>query len=375
MFYNYYREWKDKFRTLSFDSFQESDVRKALDQEQLTPVGLLALLSPAAQPFLEEMAQKAHRLTLKHFGKSINLFTPLYLANYCTNRCAYCGFNVENQIIRNQLTLQEVEIEGKAIAATGLQHLLLLTGESRAKSSLAYIESCVKLLRPHFASLGIEIYALEESEYRQMYKAGVDSMTMFQEVYDEDIYAEVHLSGPKRDHRFRLDAPERACRAGMSSVTLGALLGLGEWRQEAFYTALHAQYLQKNYPEVEIGLSCPRLRPHAGSFQPKSIVSDTDFVQILLAYRLFLPRVVITVSTRETANFRNAILPLGITKMSAGALTSVGGYSEETEKSTAQFEISDHRSVDEIVHMLYSKGYQPVFCDWVNMREGEKEII
>lgn len=375
MFYDLYREWKEKVSTLSFDSFQESDVKKALDQEQLTPVNLLALLSPVARPFLEEMAQKAHSLTLKHFGKAINLFTPLYLANHCTNRCAYCGFNVENRIIRNQLTLQEVETEGKAIAAAGMQHLLLLTGESRTKSSLAYIASCVKLLRPHYASLGIEIYALEESEYRQMYEVGVDSMTMFQEVYDEEIYAEVHLSGPKRDYRFRMDAPERACRAGMSSVTLGALLGLGEWRQEAFYTALHAQYLRKNYSDVEIGLSLPRLRPHAGSFQPKSIVSDMDLVQTLLAYRLFLPRVVMTISTRESASFRDAILPLGITKMSAGARTSVGGYSEETEESTAQFEISDHRSVDEIVHMLHSKGYQPVFCDWLNMREGEKEIV
>ena len=369
MFYDIYKGWKHELREFSFESFKEKDVLRVLSRERLAPEDLLALLSPAAQPLLEEMAQKAHRLTVQNFGKAVTLFTPLYLANYCSNRCAYCGFNVENKIRRRQLTLDEVEVEGRAVAATGLQHLLLLTGESKTKSSLEYIKACVELLRPNFASLGIEIYPLEEREYHQLYQAGVDYMTLYQEVYDEDIYAEVHLAGPKRNHRFRLDAPERACQAGMSSVTIGALLGLGEWRKEAFYTALHAEYLQKNYPDVEIGVSGPRLRPHAGSFQPMSPVSDAELVQILLAYRLFLPRVGITLSTRESAGFRDALLPLGITKMSAGSLTSVGGYAEEVEAGSAQFEVADHRSVEEISLMLQRKGYQPVFCDWVNVRE------
>jgi 2-iminoacetate synthase len=212
---------------------------------------------------------------------------------------------------------------------------------------------------------------LEEDEYRKLYKAGVDSLTLFQEAYDEGIYASVHLAGPKRNYHYRLESPERACKAGIPSVTIGALLGLGEWSREAFFTALHAEYLQRCYPEVELAISVPRLRPHVGSFQSTaSPVTDATLVQIILAYRLYLPRVGLTLSTRESPWLRDAMLPLGITKLSAGSLTSVGGYDENSKVGSEQFEIADDRSVSEVAEVLRSRGYQPTFCDWINLREG-----
>lgn len=370
MYYDQYALWREILQKTPLTTFTEADVHRALSRERLDPFDLMALLSPAAEPYLEDMAQKAYRLTRQHFGKAITLFTPLYLANFCSNRCVYCSFNVDNQIVRHKLSFEEVDVEGRAIAEMGLQHILVLTGESRRDSGPDYIEACVRRLRPHFASIGLEVYPLEVAEYRALYEAGVDTMTMYQEVYDEEIYASIHLAGPKRNHRYRLDAPERACSAGLSGVTIGALLGLGEWRSEAFFSALHAAYLQEHYPDVEIGISAPRMRPHVGSYDPQYPVSDEALVQVLLAYRLFLPRAGITLSTREGAQLRDALLPLGITKMSAGSLTSVGGYSEETETGSAQFEISDDRSVDDMVHMIKSKGFQPIFCDWVDVREG-----
>ncbi len=372
MFYDHYASWQEKLKSHPLTSFQESDVLRALARARLDPPDLLALLSPAAEPYLEAMAQKAHRLTVQNFGKTISLFTPLYLANFCSNQCVYCSFNTKNTIVRRKLDLDEVEAEGQAIAATGLQHLLLLTGESRLQSSPEYIQACLERLRPHFASLGIEVYPLEEEEYRRLYEAGLDAFTMFQEVYDEVIYAAVHPAGPKRNHRYRLEAPERACRAGIPSINIGALLGLGEWRTEAFFTALHAESLLQSYPGIELALSVPRLRPHAGHFQPFTPpVTDANLVQVILAYRLYLPRVGITLSTRESPRLREALLPLGITKMSAGSLTSVGGYTGDGDSGSAQFEIADERPVDAIVEMLRTKGYQPAFVDWVNVRVRE----
>ncbi|AFM41434.1 tyrosine lyase ThiH [Desulfosporosinus acidiphilus SJ4] len=369
MFFDEFKAWQKELTRYPFDQFSEIHVERALSHHRLDEFDFLALLSPAARPYLEQMALKAHRLTLQNFGKSILLFTPLYLANFCSNQCIYCSYNIKNEIVRRKLSFTEVEVEGKAIAAMGLQHLLLLTGESRKASSPEYIADCAKVLRPYFASLGIEVYPLEIKEYHTLYEAGIDTLTIYQEVYDEDIYASVHLAGPKRVHRYRLEAPERACEAGFSGVTIGALLGLGEWRKEAFFTGLHAAYLQRTYPEVEVAVSAPRMRPHVGSYQPLYPIGDAELVQILLAYRLFLQRAGITLSTRESAAMRDSLLPLGITKLSAGSLTSVGGYAETTETGSAQFEISDERSVEDVVKMLRTKGYQPVFCDWVNLRD------
>jgi len=355
-----------------FDAITEEDVRRAITKTTLGPEDFLALMSPAASSLLEEIAQKASQLTLQYFGRTIQIFTPLYLSNYCTNHCVYCGFNAKNDIPRTQLELDQLEEEAKAIAATGIKHLLILTGEARTKASPEYLDSCMKVLSKYFPSVSIEIYAMEQDEYANLVDAGVDGLTIYQETYDEALYATLHPRGPKKDFRYRLDAPERGCQAGMRVVNIGALLGLGDWRRDAVITVMHAAYLQDKFPNVDVAVSLPRMRPHAGDFQPASIVSDHDMVQIMLAIRLFLPRLGITVSTRESADFRENILPLGVTKMSAGVSTAVGGHSQDGDK-VGQFDISDGRSVDEMCAMLRTHGYQPVFKDWEQITEPERK--
>jgi len=370
MFYKQITKWQHQLPISSWQSYRGIDVERVLDRDTLGAEDLAVLLSPAALSYLEPMSKKAQALTLRNFGHTIGLFTPLYLANFCTNQCVYCSFHIGNKITRCKLTVEQVLQEGKAICATGLQHLLLLTGESRTQSGPDYIEENVRALRPMFASLGLEVYPLSTEEYGRLFQAGVDSVTLFQETYDEIIYAEVHPAGPKHNYHYRLEAPDRACEAGISSVNIGALLGLSDWRRDAFYSALHANYLQRTYPGVEVSISVPRLRPYAGSFKPSAaLVTDEDLVQIILAYRLFLPRAGITLSTRESPQMRENLLPLGITRISAGSLTSVGGYSEINNVGSAQFEIADERSVPEVVQMIRSKGYLPAYCDWLDMRE------
>ncbi len=362
---SYYEE-RSKYNGFNFDSFfnnlTDDVIRKIIARNRLSVLDYLALLSPRAELFLEEMAQRAQRLTVQHFGRVIFLYTPMYLANYCVNQCLYCGFHVHNRLERKKLTLPEVEREAKIIAATGLKHILVLTGESRQQSPVSYIKECVEELKKHFTSISIEIYALEEAEYAELISAGVDGLTIYQEIYDEEEYARFHPAGPKSNYRFRLEAPERACRTGIRTVNVGALLGLGGWRAEAFFTGLHADYLQSRFPDVEVSISPPRIRPHLGGFQPEFDVSDKNLVQYMLAFRLFMPRGGITISTRERAELRDRLVKLGATKMSAGSCTAVGGRSNQ--ESTAQFEISDERSVKEMAEMLYAQGYQPVYKDW-----------
>ena len=340
-----------------------TDVQRVLDKRTLSGEDFLVLLSPAAESYLEPMAQRAHRLTISQFGRTMVLFTPLYLSNFCTNSCLYCGFSRDNPIARRQLTLEEVEAEAKAIAATGLKHILILTGDAPARASVAYIERCCAVLRRHFSAIGIEIYALSQKDYRRLIRAGVDGLTLYQETYHETLYARLHPRGPKSDYRFRLDAPENACRAGMRAVNIGALLGLDNWRRDAFFTGLHASYLQDRYPDTEIGVSLPRMRPHAGGYRPECTVEDRHIVQIMTALRLFMPRAGITISTRESAPFRDRLLPLGITRMSAGSCTTVGGRATD-EETVGQFDISDERSVPEMAAMLRRAGWQPVYKDW-----------
>jgi len=370
-FYSICTEYSALPLNAKFESTTGDDVRRALAKTMLDPEDFLSLMSPAAVPFLEEMAQKASRLTLQNFGRTIQIFTPLYLSNFCTNHCVYCGFNAKNKIPRSQLELSQVEEEAKAIAATGLKHLLILTGESRVKASPDYLDSCMTVLRKYFPSVSIEIYSMDQDEYARLVDSGVDGLTLFQETYDEVLYAKLHPRGPKKDFRYRLDAPERGCKAGMRVVNIGALLGLGDWRKDALLTGLHVAYLQNLYPEVDIAVSLPRMRPHAGEFQPTSIVEDRDMVQIMLAFRLFSPRLGITISTRESVQFRENILPLGVTKMSAGVSTSVGGHSQDGDK-IGQFDISDERSVDEMCEALRKRGYQPVFKDWEPITEHQR---
>jgi 2-iminoacetate synthase len=362
-----------KYKNLPFEKiFRElspREVERSIHSEVQDPERFLALLSPAAEGLLEPIAQKAHALTLQHFGRTIQLYTPMYLSNFCENECAYCGFNATHRMPRRTLTLEEVEKEAAYIASTGIEHLLILTGDSREKSSPSYIKECLGVLKKHFSSISAEIYALTEEEYADLARLGIDGLTLYQETYDEGVYDRVHRSGPKKDFIFRLDAPERAARGRMRSVNVGALLGLGDWRKEVFLMGLHAQYLQDRYGEVEIGASLPRLRPHAGDFKEMTPVSDGNIAQILMALRLFLPRLGIALSTRESASLREDLLPLGITRMSAGSTTRVGGHTIESpeDQNIPQFEISDPRDVEEMKAMLVAKGYQPVLKDWMQI--------
>ena len=339
-----------------------SDARRAIGRERLSEDDFLALLSPAAAPYLESMATRARDLTRRHFGRTVSLFTPLYVSNHCANHCRYCGFAATNVIARSKLTLDEVRAEGEAIAATGLRQILLLTGEAPRTAGVDYLEACVHVLRPLFPSIAIEVFPMSTTDYARLICAGVDGLTVFQETYDPALYAMLHPAGPKRDFAFRLNTPQRGAEAGMRVVNIGALLGLADWRREIFATGLHAAWLQRPYPGVNVAVSLPRMRPHAGAFEPACIVSDRDLVQAMTALRLFVPRLSITISTREAPAFRDNILPLGVTRMSAGVSTAVGGHAKPGQ--AGQFEISDDRGVDEVCHMLRAKGYQLVFKDW-----------
>ncbi len=364
-----------KYSAFDFAGFLQAvtvrEVEAILDKERLTPEDFLALLSPAAASRLEPMARCAADLTRKHFGSVIFLFTPLYISNYCDNVCPYCSFARQQGIARRQLSFEEIEAEASAIAATGMRNILVLTGESRTHASPGYLRQAVEIMRDRFATVGIEIYPMERDEYATLIGAGVDGLTMFQETYGEEAYRGFHSGGPKVDFRFRLLSPERAGACGIRSLTVGALLGLDLPQREAFFSGLHASYLQKMFPAAEVSLSLPRLRPMVSGFVPPHPIDDRLFVQILTATRLFLPRCGITISTRESREFRNAIARLGATKMSAGVSTAVGGHghasfgaSSGAAHSVAQFEIADERSLDEMKSDLNALGFQPVTQDW-----------
>ncbi len=357
------------------------DVERVLSTRQVRSADFPILLSPAARDYLEPMARRAQALTVQNFGKVILLYTPLYLSNYCSNFCVYCGFSAQNRIRRDRLTMAEIAAEAALIRASGLQHILILTGESRKLSSVAYMRDAVEVLRGYFPSISIEVYPLEIAEYESLIAAGVDGLTIYQETYDRRLYAALHPRGPKRDFRYRLEAPDRACTAGMRAVSIGALLGLGDWRADVFATAQHADYLQSRYPDVEIGISLPRLCSHEGSFNDQQDVGDRDFVQILLALRIFLPRAGIALSTRERAEFRDHLIPLGVTTMSAASSTQVGGRAHRRAE-TGQFDITDRRDVPAIKQAIEASGYKPIFKDWhpllvapaeLNAKEGRND--
>lgn len=337
-------------------------VQNILSKDYLTELDFLALLSDAADPFLEQLARKASIQTCRYFGRTVKIFTPLYISNICQNKCKYCSFASQHRISRRHLNLDEIREEAEKISQSGIRHILLLTGEAPSIVTFQYIKDAVLLLKNYFSSICIEIYPMSNESYAELVKAGVDSLTIYQETYNLPLYKELHTGGPKADYRFRLETPERGCSQGIRAVTIGALFGLYNWRSEAFFTATHAAYLQKNYPSVEIGVSIPRLRPQAGDFKAEHIVTDRQYVRILVAMRLFLPFAGITVSTRESKSFRDSILPLGVTKMSAGVSTSVGGHTANA--STSQFEIADSRSLQQFKTDLQNMGYQPVLHDW-----------
>ncbi|MFZ2444874.1 MAG: 2-iminoacetate synthase ThiH [Syntrophobacteraceae bacterium] len=343
-----------------------ADVDAALGARTLNFDHLLSLLSPAAEPRLEEMARRAHLVTQQRFGKTVSLFAPLYLSNVCTNRCAYCGFNAGNPVTRLTLTPEQTVEEGKFIAGMGFRHLLLVSGEAPKVVPLEYFTEAADRLRPYFSSISVEIYPMSADDYRALIAHGVDGLTVFQETYNEDLYAEVHRGGRKRNFQWRLEAPDRGGEAGFRRIGLGALLGLGDWRVEGFYMGLHSRYLMRKFWKSQVSISFPRLRPAAGAFQPPHPVSDRHLVQLLTALRMFLPDVGFTLSTREPATLRDHLLPLGITSMSAGSRTDPGGYTQAQGNggAEAQFEIADHRTPEAVAATLRQKGYEPVWKDW-----------
>lgn len=350
-----------------YDIYTAVDVRRALNHVDRTPEDFAALLSPAAEPFLEEMAQSAQLERFRHFGNSVYMFTPIYIANYCENYCIYCGFNCHNKIKRARLNAAEIEKEMQAIARSGLEEILILTGESRKMSSVEYIGEACKIARKYFKNIGLEVYPMNTDEYAYVHECGADFVTVFQETYNSDKYETLHLAGHKRVFPYRLNAQERALRGGMRGVGFAALLGLDDFRKDAFATGMHAYLLQRKYPHAEISFSCPRLRPiiNNDKINPKD-VHERQLLQIISAYRLFMPFANITISTRECERFRNNIIGIAATKISAGVSTGIGEHVDEIDdKGDAQFEIADNRSVDEVYRAIQERGLQPVMNDYV----------
>lgn len=356
-----------------YDKYTARDVMRALEHEECSIEDFKALLSPAAEPFLEKMAQKAQAETGKHFGNTVYIFTPLYIANYCENYCVYCGFNCYNDISRMKLNYEQIEKEMKIIADSGIEEILMLTGESRAMSDVEYIGEACKLARKYFRNVGLEIYPVNVDEYKYLHECGADYVTVFQETYDNVKYETLHLLGHKRVWPYRFEAQERALMGGMRGVGFSALLGLADFRKDALATALHVYYLQRKYPHAEMSLSCPRLRPIINNDKINPLdVSESKLCQILCAYRIFLPFAQIVVSSRESDTFRNGIAKIACTKVSAGVSTGIGdheskytGEESEEQEGDEQFEISDSRSFDEMYGDMEGQGLQPVLNDYL----------
>ena len=348
------------------EDYTASDVIRAIESDRCSLEDFKALLSPAAEPFLEQIARKARLETRKHFGNSAYFFTPIYISNYCENYCIYCGFNCHNKIKRAKLSMEEIHEEMKAIAETGLEEILILTGESRKASDVKYIGEACKIAKKYFKNIGIEVYPMNSDEYRYLRECGADYVTVFQETYNSDKYETLHLAGHKRIFPYRFNAQERALMGGMRGVAFAALLGLDDFRKDALGTGMHAYLIQRKYPWAEISISCPRLRPiiNNASINPKD-VHEKQLLQIMCAYRLFLPFAGMTISTRERAEFRDNVVGLAATKISAGVSTGIGSHSESEDKGDAQFEIADTRGLEEIYESLKKRGIQPVMNDYV----------
>ena len=348
------------------EDYTASDVLRAIESDRCSLEDFKALLSPAAEPFLEQIARKARLETRKHFGNSAYFFTPIYISNYCENYCIYCGFNCHNKIKRAKLSMEEIHEEMKAIAETGLEEILILTGESRKASDVKYIGEACKIAKKYFKNIGIEVYPMNSDEYRYLRECGADYVTVFQETYNSDKYETLHLAGHKRIFPYRFNAQERALMGGMRGVAFAALLGLDDFRKDALGTGMHAYLIQRKYPWAEISISCPRLRPiiNNASINPKD-VHEKQLLQIMCAYRIFLPFAGMTISTRERADFRDNVVGLAATKISAGVSTGIGSHSESEDKGDAQFEIADSRGLEEIYESLKKRGIQPVMNDYV----------
>lgn len=341
----------------------EHDVRIALDKEHLDIDDFKALISPAALPFIEEMAQKSKILTEKRFGKTIQLYIPLYLSNYCANNCVYCGFSCKNNIKRKVLTMDEIAEEIEVIKSYGYRHILLVSGEHKGMADVEYFKEVIEFLRKDFSQIALEIQPLEQSEYERLQEAGLNYVCVYQETYNKDTYPSYHPKGKKADYRYRLETGDRLGKAHIHKFGLGCLLGLEDWRTDSVYTAMHLRYLEKQYWRTKYSISLPRLRPSESGFQPNSPISDKEMVQLICAYRLFDNEVEISISTRENRKFRDNVIQFGATSFSAGSSTEPGGYAHQ-DRELEQFAIDDNRTPEEVVQMIKDKGYEPVWKDW-----------
>ncbi len=342
---------------------EESDVQRALLTPSPTVHDLAALLSPVAEPYLSQMAKRSSSITLTRFGKTTQLYAPLYLSNYCTNRCIYCGFSADNRIARKCLSLDEAEKEAMILHDRGFQHILLVSGEAENAVDIEYMEAITLRLRDKFAAISIEIQPMSYEHYRRLFQAGITAVAVYQETYDRDTYSTVHLSGKKKDYDYRLETPERVAQAGMREVGIGALLGLADWRAEGLAIGYHLAWLRKEFWRTAFTVSFPRMRPAAGEYEPEYPVSEQNLCQLLFALRIFDQDVGLIISTREEARFRDGMLGLGPTRYSAGSCTAPGGYGSKTSDGE-QFSVGDQRSLETVCNAIRKKGFDPVYKDW-----------
>lgn len=354
-------DWEEVKKNICAKSTK--DVERALSKPRISIDDFAALISPAALPYLEQLAVKSRTLTLQRFGKTIQLFAPMYLSNECNNICTYCGYSFDNKIKRKTLTDAEIVKEAKAIKALGFDHILLVTGEANATVHVSYFLNAIKLLKPYFANISVEVQPLDENEYKQLHEAGVYSILVYQETYNQESYKKVHPKGKKSNFNYRLETPDRVGKSKIHKIGLGALLGLDDWRTDSFFCALHLDYLQKTYWQSKYSISFPRIRPAEGVEMNHEAISDRELLQLICAYRIFNPDVELSISTRETQQFRDNIIRLGVTSMSAGSKTNPGGYAVDPQ-SLEQFEIDDDREPQEFISVIAKQGYEPVMKDW-----------
>lgn len=362
--------FKDIFYQYNWDSVSEGiyaksekDVLCAMQKPKRDLEDFKALISPAAAPFLEEMAALSRKLTLRRFGNTIQMYLPMYLSNECQNICTYCGFSLGNKLRRITLSDEQILKEVEAIKELGYDHILLVTGEANLTVGVDYFRRVLKLIAPHFSHISMEVQPLDQEDYEPLIQLGLNTVLVYQETYHQEDYKKHHPKGKKSNFNYRLETPDRLGKAGINKIGLGVLLGLEDWRTDSFFSALHLQYLEKAYWQTKYSLSFPRLRPAEGFLQPKVELSDKELVQLICAYRIFNEEVELSMSTRESANFRNNIIKLGITSISAGSKTNPGGYAVAKE-SLEQFEISDERSPKEVADMIKEQGYEVVWKDW-----------
>ena len=371
----------DRFKQLNWDDIGMSifsktatDVERALSKPKRDLEDFKTLISPAAEPYLEQMAQQSLALTRKRFGNTMSLYIPLYLSNLCANACTYCGFSMENRIKRRTLTLDEIDAESAAIKKMKFDSVLLVTGEHETKVGMNYFRQVLPNIKKQFNYLAMEVQPLGQQDYAELKTLGLDAVMVYQETYQPRTYAEHHLRGNKMDFEYRLETPDRLAKAGIDKIGIGALIGLEDWRTDCFFVAAHLDYLERTYWQTRYSISFPRLRPceggeFSGGLQPKSVMNDKQLVQLICAYRLLNPEVELSLSTRESATFRDNVLPLGITSMSAASKTQPGGYASG-EEELEQFEISDERSAADVESMIRQRGFDPVWRDWHSAYSG-----